>query len=117
MHEQTRAVLAQSPAGELQWVESLTSEGGRPYTLVVDYPRGFPYERPRAFICGVPIDGAPHRLRDGSLCLFDDPWCADPRCSALVVRNRAMAWMLAFELWEATGVWAVPEHGSQGGVP
>jgi hypothetical protein len=117
MYENTRASLAQSPDGRHYWIERLVSEAGRPYTLVIDYPPQFPYERPKAFIVEPPVRSGPHMLADGSLCLFDNPWATDAKCTALVVRNRAVAWMLAYEAWQATGgEWHAPQHGSAGGA-
>jgi hypothetical protein len=52
-------------------------------------------------------------LGDGSLCLFDDPWASDPNCTALVVRNRAVTWLLAYEVWQRTGgEWKAPDHST-----
>lgn len=108
----SRARLVQSPNGSFYWIERLKSEGGRSYLLTIEYPPRFPHERPKAFIVNPPIKSAPHMLSDGSLCLFDDPWATDPKCTALVVRNRAVTWMLAYEAWQLTGgEWHAPQHG------
>jgi hypothetical protein len=112
MYGHSLAALVQGSNGEFRWVERLVSAGGQRYTLAIVYPPQFPYERPKAFIVEPAIPSAPHRLGDGSLCLFDNPWATDTKCTALVVRNRAVTWMLVFEAWRKTGDWKVPEHRS-----
>jgi len=111
MTDGTNATLIETN-GQLAWVEDLVSMGGQPYRLLVLYPDRFPYEPPKAFVLDPDIEGAPHRLLDGSLCLFDDPMHADgPKTTALVVRNRSVVWFLAYEAWCATGAWVAPQHG------
>ena len=105
----TRAQLRRSGAS-LIWYETIRSEAHRAFRLLVEYPDRFPYSRPRAFIASPDIGGAPHRLSDGSLCLFNDPWATDIKTTALVVRNRAVTWILAYEVWCLTGTWEAPQH-------
>lgn len=108
----SHAQLLRSRDGSHYWAERLRSEGGRLYTLTIEYPPRFPHERPKAFFIDPKIERGPHVLADGSLCLFDDPWATDPRCTALVVRNRAVTWLLAYEAWKVTGgEWHAPQHG------
>ena len=109
MTARTRAELRQSGDGVF-WVEDLVSTTGQPFTLVIDYPDGFPYEMPRAYVLRPKILQAPHRFEDGHLCLFSSPFASDPKVTALVVRNRAVVWYLAWEIWKATGEWMAPEH-------
>jgi hypothetical protein len=99
-------------AGRLAWLERIhSSASGRPYDLAIEYPDTFPYSPPRAFILSPSVEGAPHRLSDGSLCLFGDPWQASGvKTTALSVRNRAIVWFLAFEVWQRTGEWCAPAH-------
>src|SRR5881394_2851103 len=82
MYKSTRAVLQQAPDGSFRWVERLRSASGSPYTLAITYPSGFPFERPKAFIVDPLITSGPHVLGGGWLCLFDDPWASDPKCTA-----------------------------------
>ncbi len=111
MSQHTNARLVREPDGSLAWVEVLRGESGREYRLAITYPPGFPHERPKAFIVEPRIESGPHLLADGSLCLFDDPWTSDPRCTALVVRNRTATWILAYEIWQRTGgEWHAPDH-------
>jgi len=117
MYRHTRAKLVEEADGSIHWIERLVSEGGEPYTLAVRYPPGFPFRRPRAFVLQPNIDRAPHHFEDGSLCLFDESSAVDVKCTALVVRNRAVTWFLAYEVWKMTGKWSAPEHGSRGAVP
>jgi len=96
---------------KLAWMEDLMSAGARqPYRLAIVYPKHFPYEAPRAYVLAPDVSGAPHRLSDGSLCLFDNPTHPGVKTTALVVRNRAVVWFLAYELWRATGEWMAPAH-------
>jgi ubiquitin-protein ligase len=111
MHRGSRAVLIRSDDDSVYWAEQISSEAGRVYTLTIEYPPRFPHERPKAFFINPRVTSAPHMLSDGSLCLFDNPWSADPKCTALVVRNRAVAWLLAYEAWKVTGgEWHAPQH-------
>ncbi len=112
MHERTHARLYDVD-GALTWVEHLQSTAtGRPFAIAIKYPAAFPHSPPRAFVLSPPVDGAPHRLIDGSLCLWDNPAVGDGvRTTALMVRNRAVVWFLAFEVWKATGEWMAPQHG------
>jgi hypothetical protein len=111
MRHYTRAELRRLSSG-LIWVERLRSSFRTPYGLVITYPERFPYERPKAFVVNPELErGAPHRLSDGSLCLFTDPWACDMKCTAAVIRNRAAAWFIAYEVWLRNGrVWKAPEH-------
>lgn len=110
MSQFTHAALRQTCSG-LVWVEGLQSLAGRRYELAIAYPERFPFERPKAFVMTPSVTGAPHRLVDGSLCLFPDPLATDIRCTAMVVRNRAVAWFLAYEIWLRNGHrWCAPEH-------
>ncbi|MFI5297836.1 MAG: hypothetical protein ACHREM_07020 [Polyangiales bacterium] len=110
MTERTRAELHETPDG-LCWVESLVSFGGETITLAIEYPARFPFEPPKAFVLSPSIDGAPHLLKDGSLCLWDNPATASgAKTSALAVRNRAVTWYLAYEVWKLTGSWEAPQH-------
>jgi len=103
----------QTPDGAYTWVEELVAKSGSSYTLAITYPAAFPHERPKAFIVKPRITSGPHLLADGSLCLFDDPWAVDLKCTALVIRNRAVTWMLAYEVWQRTGgEWLAPDHGT-----
>lgn len=109
MEQRSRAALARS--GEtLFWVEDLVAESGAPYRLKISYPERFPHEPPKAFVVWPDIKTAPHRFSDGSLCLFDRPSASGVKTTALVVRNRAVAWFLAYEIWRATGEWMAPQH-------
>ncbi len=109
MREKTRAKLARFPSGDYAWCERVLSISGRPYDLVVSYPERFPFECPKAFIATPDITGAPHRLPDGSLCMFDDHVRGiGPKTSALLVRTRAIAWIAMYEKWLVTGTWKQP---------
>lgn len=111
MEHGTRAVLRRT-ATDLMWVEDVRSTAtGQLFTLAITYPERFPFEAPRGFILNPGIvGGAPHRFGDGSLCLFPDPRLADgPKTTALVVRNRAVVWFLAYEVWRVTGEWMAPQ--------
>jgi hypothetical protein len=113
MADYTAARLIRRADGSVAWVEELTGPSGRRYTLAVTYPPGFPHERPKAFVVQPQIGVGPHVLADGSLCLFDDPWAVDLKCTALVVRNRAATWLLAYEVWQRTGgEWQAPDHST-----
>jgi hypothetical protein len=113
MEEGSRATLLQANDGSVYWAERIRGESGQAYTLTVEYPNRFPHERPKAFIVDPPLTKAPHMFSDGSLCLFDDPGEVDIKCTALVVRNRAVTWLLAYEAWKLTGgEWHAPQHGA-----
>jgi hypothetical protein len=111
MERSTTGVLRKM-GNELAWAEDLVSSAtGRAYRLVLTYPERFPYEPPKAFIVSPPIDHAPHRLTDGSLCLFPDHLvAAGLKTTALLVRTRAVVWFLAYEVWTVTGEWMAPQH-------
>ena len=109
MNERTRAVLRRS-GDHVFWIERLLSNTGQQYQLIIDYPDRFPYEMPRAYVARPSVDGAPHRLGDGSLCLFTDPFATNPKITAVVVRNRAVLWFLTYEVWRVTGTWEAPAH-------
>ena len=109
MREFTRAQLRQN-GSNLFWVEDLVSVARNQYRIAVNYPDRFPFERPQAFVLAPDISNAPHRLGNGSLCLFHNPWASDVKTTALVVRNRTVAWILAHEIWKVTGKWMAPQH-------
>ncbi len=109
MQTHSRARLVRD-GGELVWTEDLVSNLGRPYRLAIAYPDRFPHESPRAYVLSPSVEGAPHRLSDGALCLFGNVNSGDVRTTALTVRGRAIAWFLAYEIWKATGQWMPPSH-------
>lgn len=111
MERSTTAALCKM-GGDLAWVEDLASSATRrTFRLVITYPERFPYEPPKAFITSPRVDGAPHRLGDGSLCLSPNPTvAAGLKTTALLVRTRAVVWFLAYEVWLATGEWMAPGH-------
>lgn len=95
----------------LFWIEQIVSTFGQPYVLRIDYPDRFPWEPPQASIISPDVSGAPHRFTNGTLCLFNNPSVGcGPQTTALLVRNRAIAWFLAYEVWRHTGQWAAPQH-------
>lgn len=111
MIERSRAELRMAN-DRYVWVEELVSKFGQPFVLAVDYPDAFPHEAPKAFIVSPSVEGAPHRLADGSLCLWPNPLAGDGvKTTAIAVRNRAVVWFLAYEVWLATGKWSAPQHG------
>ena len=95
---------------QLYWLESLRSQTNRLYQIKISYPVRFPYERPQGFIISPTITSAPHRFSDGSLCLFSTSHDGAAKPTALVVRNRVVVWIFAYELWAATGEWMAPQH-------
>ena len=109
MMQGSQACLRQS-GDHVFWVEDLIAKTGQPYRLIIDYPDRFPYEMPRAYVANPAVDGAPHRFADGSLCMFDNPGACNPKITALVIRNRAVLWFLAYEVWRVSGVWEPPGH-------
>ena len=109
MQTHTRASLF-NEAGTLFWLEDIESASGGRYRARFVYPERFPFERPRAFIIHPRVTSAPHRFSDGSLCLFDNPCLCDVKITALVVRNRTVIWILAYEIWQRTQVWMPPGH-------
>ena len=108
MQARSRATLARE-GNTLFWVEDLIAESGTLYRLKIVYPERFPYERPKAFVVSPEVSGAPHRWGDDSLCLFG-AGPTDIKTTALVVRNRAVTWFLAYEFWKVTGEWMAPQH-------
>ncbi len=111
MVQNTNAVLRkEGPA--LAWFEETVSKAtGQRYVIKVAYPERFPHEPPKAFVLYPDVAGAPHRLGDQSLCLFDNPFAAvGVKTTALLVRTRAVVWILAYEVWRATGNWMAPQH-------
>ena len=111
MERSTTAVLRRM-GSDLAWVENLVSSAsGHPYQLVVAYPGGFPFEAPKAFVTSPRVDNAPHRIMDGSLCLFQNHVAgAGPKTTALLVRTRAIVWFVAYEMWRVTGQWPQPNY-------
>ena len=96
----------------LFWTERVISEIRRvPYEIKIVYPERFPLRRPQAFIDRPRITNEPHLLTNGELCLFGDPWGCEPNVTAVVIRNRAIGWILAYERWCQTGNWEAPEVG------
>ncbi|MCC6526045.1 MAG: hypothetical protein IT373_25585 [Polyangiaceae bacterium] len=112
MRSRTEARLVALPSGVLAWNERLVFRPtGEPYELTIAYPETFPHSPPRAFVLTPSVIGAPHRLIDGSLCLFDNPAvAAGVKTTALLVRNRAVVWFWTFRAWQLTGAWCAPEH-------
>jgi hypothetical protein len=110
MAERSRAQLRRV-GGALMWIEELRSLGREPYLLAIEYPERFPHEAPKAFIVTPDVSGAPHRLSDGSLCLWSDPIAAaGVKTTAVSVRSRAIAWFFVYENWRRTGAWSAPQH-------
>ena len=109
MKEYSRARLVKA-GSELVWCERLRGVSGRHYDIAISYPARFPIARPEAFIVSPELRNVPHRFSNGALCLFDDPFAPDPRTSAAVVRNRTVAWILCFEVWQHTSEWGAPQH-------
>ena len=111
MRSGSRAAL-RNVSGRLAWLERIiSSASGRPFDLMIEYPDVFPHAPPRAFVVRPDVEDAPHQLLDGSLCLFNDPaTAAGVKTTALLVRSRAVVWLLAFEVWQRTGEWCAPQH-------
>ncbi len=109
MQAKTRARLMRYPSGNYEWRERVISLSGRLYEIAITYPERFPFECPKAFIVSPEISGAPHRLSDSSLCMFEDHARGlGPRTSALLVRTRAVAWIAMYEKWLVTRTWEQP---------
>jgi hypothetical protein len=98
--------------GKLAWIDELPSSATRRrFKLMIEYPENFPYSPPKAFVLSPEVDGAPHRLADGSLCLFANPWtAAGLKTTARMVWTRAVVWFFAYEVWLVTGEWQAPQH-------
>jgi len=109
MRAKTRARLVRLPSGDYAWLERVYSLSRRPYDIRITYPDRFPFECPKAFIDSPDVSGAPHRLVDRSLCMFDDhARGGGPKTTALLVRTRAIVWIAMYEKWLVTGIWDQP---------
>lgn len=64
------------------------------------------------------LPNAPHRFKDGSLCLYwpqdrnDWIWTPDKRIASTILPWTA-EWLAVYEAWLSTGVWVGPEAPHQ----
>ena len=73
--------------------------------IEVIIPKGYPSSCPRVYAHGID-DKAPHRWRDGSLCIFGvmDSW--NPGTKGLLdVLELTQKWLNAYGNWKKTGEW------------
>jgi hypothetical protein len=104
MAEFTRAVGVIED-GTFLWVEDVTRDGEL-FRLAIRYPEAFPLECPRSYVVVPSVLEAPHRLLDGSLCIFGDPIHGNGvKTTAVVVRNRTLLWIDAYRSWRRTRIW------------
>lgn len=104
----TNARIRRTATG-FEWVEDLVCEATlRRYRLLITYPPGFPAAAPEAQVLEPDVTNAPHRYRGNKLCLQASP--IPNKSTALLIRNRAVVWFLAYEAWLRTGEWMAPEH-------
>lgn len=100
--------------GGVEWSGSLrpTVESPVYHVRIVHEPG----RTPRVFVNRPVIRrGAPHRYRDGSLCLFwprEWQWSARESLAATIVPWTAL-WLYYYELWQVTEEWLGPSspHG------
>lgn len=74
-------------------------------TIEIVIPNGYPSSCPRVYAHGID-DKAPHRWRDGSLCIFGvmDSWNPGTK-SLLDVFELAQKWLRAYGNWKKSGEW------------
>lgn len=84
----------------LAWAETLTSNSGRRYRIIIVCQRVHPYSAPAAWILEPTIERQHHMLSDARLCLHDASIGPD-KTYVLNIRNWACEWIYRYE----TGKW------------
>ena len=90
-------VLTKGDDDAFGWVGWLESNRGNRYKVLVDYPKNFPHEEPRAFILE-PKFTSQHMWKDGHLCLMypdDSTWQTNTTCATIMAI--VAAWIFAYE--------------------
>lgn len=80
-----------------------------PIEVTIVLPHGYPNTCPRVYANPVP-DEAPHRWRDGALCLYGVMSAWNPgKHTVLSTLALAKQWLRHYDAWHQTGHWPKPE--------
>lgn len=94
---------------ELFWRGKVKTHSGNEYTIVVVYPKDYPFGEIRAYVESPYIPATDHRFQDGRLCLYGHEGKGEGyekgKTSAVTVVAWVAAWLHAYEIWSLTGQW------------
>ncbi len=107
MDENSNAILIED-LGQLHWIEDITNNFGTTFQILIKAMDNHPFSAPQAYVIEPDISRAPHRYKDGSLCLFR-PEEYSNKMTILSIRNLACAWCFAYEAYQNTGEWPAAE--------
>ena len=80
-----------------------------PIELTILLPHGYPNSCPRVYASPI-TEGAPHRWRDGALCLYGVMSGWNPgKHTVFSTLALAKEWLRHYDAWQHTGHWPKPE--------
>lgn len=99
-----------APKGTVFWGGYLRTNNDQTYSVAVTYPVNFPNGSIRAYVKELMGVNTPHKYHDGHLCLYSNdhggPGEGGGReTTAATVVGWTAAWLNAYEVYKAKGVW------------
>lgn len=104
--EEPRTTITESR--EVAFRFPLNTDQDNPVELTIVLPHGYPNSCPRVYANSI-RENAPHRWRDGALCLYGVMSGWNPgKHTVLSTLTLAKHWLRHYEEWHRTGQW--PKH-------
>lgn len=121
MQEANKAFeLKKDSAGDLYWQGHVTPVlNGNTFALRVEYPSSYPNDPPHVSIIDPRLPrGTPHLMSGQRMCIYHPEYAKKhgyynpERTTAVNILGHAINWLMAFEVWYATGKWPIQECSS-----
>ncbi len=102
-----------APKGTVFWGGYLRTNNDQTYSVAVTYPVNFPNGSIRAYVQELMGVSTPHKYGDGHLCLYSNDHGGpgegqDSNTTAATIVSWTAAWLNAYEVYKAKGVWPGP---------
>ncbi len=103
-----------APKGTVFWGGYLRTNNDQTYSVAVTYPVNFPDGSIRAYVQELMGVNTPHKYNDGRLCLYSNDHggggegYVNCETTAATVVSWTAAWLNAYEVYKAKGVWPGP---------
>jgi prevent-host-death family protein len=105
--ESPRSSITDGRELAFQFTQSLDDDTSITVTILL--PHGYPSNCPRVYVEPV-VDGAPHRWKDGALCLYGVMSAWNPgKHTVYSTLELARKWLKNYAEWRKTGRWLAPE--------
>jgi hypothetical protein len=103
MRERFPQFVLKKDSEGLFWEGILRTNLGTHYSVVIEYPKNYPYVHPVSRVLHPAIRrNSPHRYPNGSLCVYPENWDYK-RCTATAAIPLVAGWLAMYEIWLKTG--------------